>query len=92
MSLEKIFGQIVSVRVKILSHTDLEASRYLKREKGSLLVDVRRSKTWLLKIPNCFSLSLVTVPEVFAKVNSAQFPSRIYVEFKNQEFGGGGDA
>ena len=24
-----------------------------------------------------FSLSLVTVPEVFAKVNSAQFPSRL---------------
>ena len=27
---------------------------------------------WLI-----FSLSLITVPEVFAKVNSAQFPSRL---------------
>ena len=38
---EQIFGQIVSVRVKTLSNTDLVASRHLKREKGSLPVDVR---------------------------------------------------
>ena len=94
--LKKSIRQIVSVRVKTFGHTDLVASRHLTSEKGSLPVDVRRSKTWLHKLPNCFSLSLVTVPEVFAKVNSAQFPSfsflkwRIYVEFKNQEFEGGG--
>ena len=39
-------------------------------------MDVRRSKTSLLKLPNApfFSVSLVTVPEVFARGNSAQFP------------------
>ena len=26
--------------------------------------------------PNFFPLSLVTIPEVFAKINSTQFPSR----------------
>ena len=48
---EQMFGQIVSVRVKTLSGTDLVASRHLKREKGSLPVDVRGSKTLLLKLP-----------------------------------------
>ena len=75
---EQMFGQIVSVRVKTLSDTDLVASRHLKREKGSLPVDVRGSKTLLLQLPiGQFSpLSLATVPEVFAKVNSSHFPSR----------------
>ena len=74
----QMFGQIVSVRFKTLSDTELVASRHLKREKGSLPVDVRRSKTLLLKLPiGQFSpLSLGTVPEVFAKVNSSHFPSR----------------
>ena len=43
---EQIFGQIVSIRVKTLSNTNLMASRHIKREKRSLPVDVRRSKTW----------------------------------------------
>ena len=75
---EQMFGQIVSVRVKTLSDTDLVASRHLKREKGLLPVDVRGSKTLLLKLPiGQFSpFSLGTVPEVFAKVNSSHFPSR----------------
>ena len=47
-----IFGQIVSIRVKTLSNTNMVASRLIKREKGSLPVDVRRSKTSLLKLPN----------------------------------------
>ena len=34
-----MFWQIISVRVKTLSDTDLVASRRLKREKGSLPVD-----------------------------------------------------
>ena len=41
---EQTFGQIVSVKVKTLSNRDLVASRHLKREKGSLPVDVHRSK------------------------------------------------
>ena len=35
------FWQFVSVKVKILSKTHLVASRYIKREKDSLSVDVR---------------------------------------------------
>ena len=38
---EQILGQIVSTRVKTLSTTNLVASRYIKREKVSLPVDVR---------------------------------------------------
>ena len=34
------------------SNTSLLASRHIKREKASLPVDVRRSKTSLLKVPN----------------------------------------
>jgi len=49
---EQIFGQIVSLRVKSQrSNTNLVASRRLKRQKDSLMVDVRRSKTSLLKLP-----------------------------------------
>ena len=39
-----------------------------------LLLGMRRSA-----IGSIFSWSLVTIPEVFAKVNSAQFPSRVYM-------------
>ena len=49
---EQILGQILSIRVKTVSHTDFVASRYVKRGKGSLPVDVRRTKTCLLKLPN----------------------------------------
>ena len=49
---DHIFGQIVSIRVKTLSNTNMVASRLIKREQGSLPVDVRRSKTSLLKLPN----------------------------------------
>ena len=39
---EQTFRQIVSIRVKTLSNTNLVASMYIKGEKSSLLVDVRR--------------------------------------------------
>ena len=73
---EQIFGQIVSIRIKTLGNKNTVGSRLIKREKGSLLVDVRRSKTSLLKLPigQRISPPLVTVPEVFAKVTSVQFP------------------
>ena len=45
--LEQIFGQIVSIRVKTPSNTNLVVSRHIKREKRSLPVDMRRSKTSL---------------------------------------------
>ena len=48
---EQILGQIVSVRVKTLSNTDLVAKRHINSEKGLLPIDVGRSKTSLLKLP-----------------------------------------
>ena len=47
-----IFLQIVSIRVKTLRNTHLVASRRIERENASLPVDVRRSKTSLLKLAN----------------------------------------
>ena len=44
---EQMFGQIFSIRVK----TNLLASRHIIIEKGPLTVDVRLSKTSLLKLP-----------------------------------------
>ena len=49
--LVETLGLIVFIREKKLSNTDLYASRHMKREKASLLVDVRRSITSLLKLP-----------------------------------------
>ena len=42
---EQILGQIDSIRIKALSNTNLAAPRHIKREKCSLPVDVRSSKT-----------------------------------------------
>ena len=53
-SFAQIFGQIVSIIIKTLRNTNLEASRCFKMKKTSLPVDVRRSKTPLLKFPNDF--------------------------------------
>ena len=41
----QIFSQIVSIKVKKLSNTNFISSRHVKREKASLPVDVRRSRT-----------------------------------------------
>ena len=41
----QIFSQIVSVRVKKKRGTNFISSRHVKREKASLPVDVRRSRT-----------------------------------------------
>ena len=69
---------IVSSSVKKLSNTNFIASWHIKGEKSSLPVDVRHSKTPLLELPigKCFALSLLTIPEVFGKVNSSHSPSR----------------
>ena len=55
----------------------MRARLLLRNVKSPLPVDVCGSKTLLLKFPvvQSFSLSQVTVPEVFAKANSTQFPS-----------------
>ena len=47
---EQILGQIASLRENTLSNTNLAAPRHIKGEKRSLPVDVRRSKTSLLKL------------------------------------------
>ena len=62
LSLCKIFGQIVSLRVKKPNNTNMVALRHMKWEKCSLPVDVRRSKTSLLK--NRISLSTPQVPDI----------------------------
>ena len=49
---ERIFGQILSMTVKLRSNTILVPWRYIKRGTGSLPVDVRRSRTSLFKPPN----------------------------------------
>ena len=49
--LDSGFGQIVSIIVKTLKNTNLVASSCFKMKKTSLPVDVRRSKTPLLKLP-----------------------------------------
>ena len=38
---DQSFGRIVSIRIKTLSNTNTVAPRLIKREKGSLPVDVR---------------------------------------------------
>ena len=50
--LVQTLGQIVFIREKKLSNTNLLESRRIKEKKASLPVDVRRSKTSLLKLPN----------------------------------------
>ena len=47
----QIFSQIASIKVKKLRNTNFISSRHVKRENTSLPVDVRRSKTSLLKLP-----------------------------------------
>ena len=46
----QIFGQIVFIRLKALSNTNLEALWQIKGERGSLPVAMRRWKTPLLKV------------------------------------------
>ena len=47
----QIFCQIASITVKKLRTTNFISSRHVKGENTSLPVDVRRSKTSLLKLP-----------------------------------------
>ena len=50
-SFVQILRQIVKIREKIISNTNLLASRHIQRENASLLADVRRSKAPLLMLP-----------------------------------------
>ena len=47
---------MVCISVKTLNNENLLASRHTEREKASLLIDMRRSKTLLLKLPTYIPL------------------------------------
>ena len=64
-----MFGQIISIIVKTLRNTNLAASRCFKMKKTSLPVDVRHSKTPLLKLPSVIEKQSV---EAFKKAVMCQ--------------------
>ena len=72
----KFFCQIVSVRVKTRSNTNLQALRNILRENGSLPVYVRRSKKSLLNLPiihsKVFWFLIVLLPAYLLFHNNAQ--------------------
>ena len=72
---EQMFGQIVSIRMKTIGNTNMVASRLIKREKGSLLVDVCRSKTALLKLHNNASFTLFAKTKPQLRVKQICLPS-----------------
>ena len=67
-------GQIVLIREKKLSNTNFLASRHIKEEKASLPVDVHRSKSCLLRVPN--------VKTTVCKVNG---PARALLSFSSND-------
>ena len=86
----QILSQIASITVKKLRNTNFISSRHVKRENTSLPVDVRRSKTSLLKLPNDarmpFSLiyffapiSIFYIPHnyVIPQTHSTFYPHRV---------------
>ena len=52
-----LFGQVIWAGIKTLSNTNVIASRHIRGEKNALPVNVRRSKTLLLKLPNSSKLT-----------------------------------
>ena len=72
----KFFCQIVSVRVKTRSNTNLQALRNILRENGSLPVYLRRSKKSLLNLPiihsKVFWFLIVLLPAYLLFHNNAQ--------------------
>ena len=66
----QIFSQIASITVKKLRNTNFISSRHVKRENTSLPVDVRRSKTSLLKLPSVFERRTSTGSGLFEPLSS----------------------
>ena len=64
------FCQIASITVKKLRNTNFISSRHVKRENTSLPVDVRRSKTLLVKLPNVSA-------ETYMSLCGAKYRSRM---------------
>ena len=69
----QIFSQITSLTVKKLRNTNFISSRHVKRENALLPVDVRRSKTPLLKLSittwQYLLLHLLVPPGRFCKIS-----------------------
>ena len=79
----QIFSQIVSIRVKKLSNTNYIASRHITREKSSLPVDVRCSKTSLLKLPN---ISVPTANRIFDRwIHVRSFRLKFSIQWPEHE-------
>ena len=73
-------GQIVFIREKKLSNTNLLESRHIKEKKASLPVDVRRSKTSLLKLPNvcfCFPTKMLHLNAPFFPLKCSVSPQKV---------------
>ena len=68
--LNKFLGKSSLIRVKTLDNKNLLASRFIKRQKGSLPVVVRRSKTSLLKLA-------IDTQAYFQKLKSHDFICKI---------------
>ena len=66
-------------QVPFISHfrNDKEIGAELALTVSGKFSGILTGDNWDEPIGQFFFLSLVTVPEVFAKVNSAQFPSRL---------------
>ena len=77
----QILSQIASITVKKLRNTNFISSRHVKRENTSLPVDVRRSKTSLLKLP-INSLRSLGYKAHFLDLGTCQITTFVYNTFR----------
>ena len=75
----QIFSQIASITVKKLRNTNFISSRHVKRENTSLPVDVRRSKTSLLKLPNIWRIEPHGISAIKCEAARLHFLSDVFV-------------
>ena len=83
----QIFSQIASIVVKKLRNTNFISSRHVKRENTSLPVDVRRSKTSLLKLPNFIRRVNLFINNIQATCKTEKIFSLLIVFFYNIHLG-----
>ena len=79
----QIFWQFVLVRVKILSKTNLVASKNIKRENASLPFDVRRPETSLLKLPIMSQKRVESSAYKYSGFSDSLFRSSVKIESKS---------
>ena len=71
------FAQVASFRVKKVSNTHLLASRHVKREKTSLPIDMRHSKTPLLQgVP---LLLLLSIEKISFSQSSSSWNPKVFI-------------